>query len=190
MPEILCCLSKDTSLQNRFALLQNKYRSIELPRFQPAKFNAPALSSRHTIMPLTFLYDLLIPVFNVQIFTIWNCLKQLNNLLIPPNKHFSLKRMVYAFGFKTYMAIQDMGLHTSITVQELSNKHLNISLWMNILRNYVENLKDHYFRRRTLKNRGYAASCRIKRLEQKDELEGEKGKEIDDLDKLQVEIQV
>ena len=41
-----------------------------------------------------------------------------------------------------------------------------------------------------MKNRGYAASCRIKRLEQKDELECEKGKEFEDLDKLQVEIQV
>jgi len=40
-----------------------------------------------------------------------------------------------------------------------------------------------------LKNRGYAASCRIKRLEQKDELESEKGKEFEDLDKLQVQIQ-
>ena len=46
------------------------------------------------------------------------------------------------------------------------------------------------FRRRTLKNRGYAASCRIKRLEQKDELESEKGKEFEDLDKMQVELQV
>ena len=49
---------------------------------------------------------------------------------------------------------------------------------------------DLFSRRRTLKNRGYAASCRIKRLEQKDELECEKGKEFEDLDKLQVEIQV
>ena len=64
----------------------------------------------------------------------------------------------------------------------------NISLWMDI--RGTQNLKDECFRRRTLKNRGYAASCRIKRLEQKDELESEKGKEFEDLDKLQVEIQV
>merc|ERR1711934_1275731 len=66
----------------------------------------------------------------------------------------------------------------ALSVRDL-NRHLKIR---GLTREEITLMKQ---RRRTLKNRGYAASCRIKRLEQKDELECEKGKEFEDLDKLQ-----
>lgn len=42
-------------------------------------------------------------------------------------------------------------------------------------------------RRRTLKNRGYAASCRNKRLEQKDDLQYERKAIVDDINTLKEE---
>lgn len=42
-------------------------------------------------------------------------------------------------------------------------------------------------RRRTLKNRGYAASCRNKRLEQKDDLEGERSVVVQEITRLKQE---
>ena len=76
--------------------------------------------------------------------------------------------------------------HTSINDDDLvslSVKELN-RLLKGLTRDEVLKLKQ---RRRTLKNRGYAANCREKRISQKEELETEKDKLRNEVERLQRE---
>ncbi|XP_059155499.1 transcription factor MafF-like isoform X1 [Physella acuta] len=76
--------------------------------------------------------------------------------------------------------------HSSISDDELvslSVKELN-RLLKGLSRDEVSKLKQ---RRRTLKNRGYAANCREKRISQKEELETEKDKLRAEVERLQRE---
>lgn len=66
---------------------------------------------------------------------------------------------------------------TNLSVREL-NKHLKSSRFS---KHQVQQMKQ---RRRTLKNRGYAASCRNKRFHRKSELEIQKKEEIRQIDAL------
>ncbi|CAN7938738.1 unnamed protein product [Ixodes hexagonus] len=67
-----------------------------------------------------------------------------------------------------------------LTVRDL-NRQLKAS---GLTRSEMVKMKQ---RRRTLKNRGYAASCRNKRLEQKDDLEGERAVVVQEISRLRSE---
>jgi len=77
-------------------------------------------------------------------------------------------------------AICDKQLVT-LSVREL-NRHLKSSRFS---KNQVQQMKQ---RRRTLKNRGYAASCRNKRFQRKGELEVQKKNELREIEVLTNEI--
>ncbi|GFY77437.1 transcription factor MafG [Trichonephila inaurata madagascariensis] len=91
-----------------------------------------------------------------------------------------LKAEMNFSGFHSYSTeISDDELVT-LTVRDLNRLLKNSGL----SRTEIQRMKQ---RRRTLKNRGYAASCRNKRLEQKDELQFDRAVVIRDINALKEE---
>lgn len=83
------------------------------------------------------------------------------------------------------LAISSKITMTDEELVQLSVRDLNRQLKASgLTRSEIVKMKQ---RRRTLKNRGYAASCRNKRLEQKDDLEGERAVVIQEISRLQEE---
>lgn len=97
-------------------------------------------------------------------------LVQLYHCLTPPSWFLQVKREPGENG----TSLTDEELVT-MSVREL-NQHLR-----GLTKEEILQLKQ---RRRTLKNRGYAASCRVKRVTQKEELEKQKAQLQQEVDKL------
>lgn len=90
-------------------------------------------------------------------------------------------RMSSQVGREENCPIDDRQL-VDLSVREL-NRHLKSS---RLSKSQVQQMKQ---RRRTLKNRGYAADCRNKRFRKKGELETQRDEEIKAIDLLNEEIQ-
>ncbi|XP_041362924.1 transcription factor MafK-like [Gigantopelta aegis] len=100
-----------------------------------------------------------------------------------------MSKKIFLSQIKLEERLESMARATTISDDELvalSVKELN-KLLKGLTRDEVVKLKQ---RRRTLKNRGYAANCREKRISQKEELETEKEKLKSEVDRLQRENDV
>ncbi|XP_077526893.1 transcription factor MafK-like isoform X1 [Haemaphysalis longicornis] len=94
--------------------------------------------------------------------------------------HEVLEDLPAAISNKISMSDEEL---VQLTVRDL-NRQLKAS---GLTRSEIVKMKQ---RRRTLKNRGYAASCRNKRLEQKDDLEGERAIVVQEISRLKQENKV